>query len=201
MRRAFLLALAVAVSAAPVYPGLADARVLDRLTTSTGRPFAVPGLVEEIPNFAEIQPGVARGGQPTDEGIRLLRDRGYRTVISFRSDSPDRDEVLRSGMGYVEIPLHAGIFGATDPTEEQVRHFLSVVTDPAKRPVFIHCLRGKDRTGVMSAIYRIEACGWTADEAIEEMRAFGFHGYYRGFVRFVRSYSRRASYGSPFSFE
>jgi protein tyrosine phosphatase (PTP) superfamily phosphohydrolase (DUF442 family) len=194
MRRALLFALALAVAAAPVHPGFAGVRVLDRLTTSTGRPFAVPAVEENgIPNFAETCPGVARGGQPTKEGIRFLRDHGYRTVVSFRSDSPDRDEVLRSGMGYVEIPLHAGIFGATDPTEEQVHQFLSVVTDSSRLPVFIHCLRGKDRTGVMSAIYRIETCGWSGDEAIEEMRAFGFHGYYKGFVRFVRAYSRRAS--------
>ena len=191
MRRVFLFALAVAVSAAPAHPGFAGQRVLERPTTSTGKPFAIPALHENgIPNFAVIRPGVARGGQPTEEGIHFLSESGYRTVISFRSDSPDRDEVLRSGMGYVEIPLRAGIFGAIDPTEEQVRLFLSVVTDTTRLPVFIHCLRGKDRTGVMSAIYRVEACGWTADEAIEEMRAFGFHGYYRGLVRFVRAYSR-----------
>ena len=194
MRRALFFALAVVIAAAPVQPGFADARVLERITTSTGKPFAVSEPDGNgIPNFAEIQPGLTRGGQPSEEGIRFLRDHGYRTVVSFRSDSPDRDDVIRSGMDYVEIPLHAGIFGAKDPTEEQVRQFLAVVTDPARRPVFIHCLRGKDRTGIMSAIYRIEACGWTADDAIEEMRAFGFHGYYRGFVRFVRAYAPHAS--------
>jgi protein tyrosine/serine phosphatase len=86
--------------------------------------------------------------------------------------------------------MRAGIFGATPPTEEQVRLFLSVVKDSSRHPVFIHCRRGKDRTGVMSAIYRIEACGWTSDEAIEEMRAFGFSDHYRGLIRFVQTYAR-----------
>jgi protein tyrosine phosphatase (PTP) superfamily phosphohydrolase (DUF442 family) len=192
MRRGFVFVLAIAVSGALSHPGFADPRVLERLTTSTGKQFAVPAVAETgIPNFAETCPGIARGGQPSEEGIRFLRDHGYRTVISFRSNSPDRDEVLRSGMNYVEIPLRASPFRAVEPTEEQVRLFFSVVTDTTKQPVFMHCLRGKDRTGVMSALYRMESCRWTADEAIEEMKAFGFHGHYRGLLRFVRAYSAR----------
>jgi len=190
-RRALVVVAALAVLAPAIRPSAADARVLDRLTTTTGRSLAdcasdIPG----IPNFAEIRPGVTRGGQPTKEGIRFLRDRGFRTVISFRSNPSEREVVLRSGMAYVEIPMRAGIFGAAPPAEEQVRQFLSVVTDSSKYPVFIHCRRGKDRTGVMSAIYRIEACGWATDEAIEEMRALGFSGHYRGLMRFVRGYAR-----------
>jgi protein tyrosine phosphatase (PTP) superfamily phosphohydrolase (DUF442 family) len=144
-------------------------------------------------NFAEIHPGLARGGQPTEAGIRFLRDHGYRTVVSFRSNPSERDLVLRSGMAYVEIPMRAGIFGAAPPTEEQARLFLSVVTDSSRYPVFIHCRRGKDRTGAMSAIYRMEACGWTADEAIEEMRTLGFSRHYRRLLRFVRGYLRHAA--------
>lgn len=178
MRRAFLLALAIAVFGTPIHTGFADAR--------TG-----------ISNFAEIGTGVARGGQPTEEGIRFLRDQGYRTVINFRSNPSERDDVLRSGMAYYEIPMRAGIFSAAPPTKEQVRLFLSVVTDSSKLPVFIHCRRGKDRTGVMSALYRIEACGWTPDEAIEEMRVLGFSGHYRGLLRFVRAYSRTAFAPAP----
>ena len=180
-------------TAAAAQPRTADARALETLTTSTGKHFAVPvpdGV--GIPNFAEIQSGLTRGGRPTKEGIQFLRDKGYRTVVSFRSNRDERYEVLRSGMEYVEIPMHAGLFGAAPPTGEQVRLFLSVVSDSSRYPIFMHCRRGKDRTGVMSAIYRMEACGWTADEAIEEMKAFGFSGHYRGLLRFVRAYSRDA---------
>jgi protein tyrosine phosphatase (PTP) superfamily phosphohydrolase (DUF442 family) len=191
MGRALVFAAAFAVAAPAIQPDLAGARVLERLATSTGKPFAACASdANGIQNFAEIRKGMSRGGQPTKEGIEFLRDQGYRTVISFRSNPSEREAVLGSGMAYVEIPMRAGIFGATPPTEEQVRLFLSVAMDPSRYPVFIHCRRGKDRTGVMSAIYRIEACGWTPDEAIEEMRAFGFSDHYRGLLRFVQTYAR-----------
>ena len=44
---------------------------------------------------------------------------------------------------------------------------------------------------MMAAIYRIEREGWTNEEAIEEMRAFGCHHIYRDLIGFVRSYSPR----------
>lgn len=192
--RALALAMAVAALGTAVQPSASAARVLERLTTQTGRHFAVPVPdANGIPNFAEIRPGLARGGQPTAEGVRFLRERGYRTIVSFRSNRVEREEALRFGIAYIEIPMRAGILGATPPTEEQVRLFLSVVTDSTNDPVFIHCRRGKDRTGVMSALYRIEACGWTAGEAVEEMRAFGFSGHYRRLLRFVHSYSPQSS--------
>ncbi len=94
-------------------------------------------------------------------------------------------------MQYVHIPMRSGLFSAQPPTEGQVRQFLSVVGDSSRYPIFIHCHAGKDRTGAMSAIYRMEVCGWTADEAVEEMKAFGFSGRYRRLLRFVQGYPGR----------
>jgi protein tyrosine/serine phosphatase len=142
-----------------------------------------------IPRFAEIRPGLARGGEPGEEGLRYLRDRGYKTIVSFLTNKAESAYVVQSGMRYVHIPMRSGLFHAEPPTEEQVRQFLSVVSDSTRYPVFIHCHAGKDRTGAMSAIYRMEACGWTADEAVDEMRAFGFSGRYHRLLRYVRGYS------------
>ena len=149
-----------------------------------------------IPRFAEIEPGLARGGQPTAEGLQFLRDRGYRTVISFRSNSKERRTLEGMGIRYVQIPLHAGLFGASPPSREEVARFLSVVSDSSLRPVFIHCKRGKDRTGAMAAIYRIEACGWGNEDAIREMLSFGFDRRYRKLMNYVRDYEPRAA-GPP----
>jgi protein tyrosine phosphatase (PTP) superfamily phosphohydrolase (DUF442 family) len=150
-----------------------------------------------IPRFAEIEPGLARGGQPKERGLRFLRERGYRTVISFRPNSPERKDLEAMGIRYIEIPMRSSPFGAATPTKEDVRRFLSAVSDSTLRPIFIHCRRGKDRTGAMAAIYRIEACGWTNEEAIREMKAFGFNGLYRNLKRYVRTYERGSAAVSP----
>jgi protein tyrosine/serine phosphatase len=56
-----------------------------------------------------------------------------------------------------------------------VRKALSVMTDPANQPVFLHCSRGVDRVGVVVAVYRMEVDGWSKEEAEAEMDALGFH--------------------------
>ena len=186
-----LVLLACAVSAAA--PTSAGAVLLDGLHSSTGKVYGIPKPeVRGIANFAEIEPGLARGAKPTDEGLAELKARGFRTVIGLRHDPDERERLAKLGIDYVELPMHAGMFGAAVPTPEQIRTFLDVATDPAKRPVFFHCRRGRDRTGAMAAIYRVERSGWRISEAVEEMRAFGFHSYYRKLLRFVESYRSSA---------
>jgi len=87
----------------------------------------------------------------------------------------------------IEIPLRAD-WESVPPTDAELKAFFDVVLDPARQPVYIHCAFGKDRTGTMAAVYRLEMDGWTADEALQEMEAFGYHNYYKDFVKFIRSY-------------
>lgn len=161
--------------------------------TGGGKPFA-ERVSEDvgIARFALIRPGLARGGEPNQGGLRYLRDHGYRTVVSFLTNDAESSWVVNSGMRWIHIPMRSGLFSAQPPTQDQVRQFLSVVTDSTQYPVFIHCHAGKDRTGAMSAIYRMEACGWTKDEALAEMDSFGFSGRYRRLRGYVEAYA-----GSP----
>jgi len=167
----------------------AAARIQDRLISSTGKVFAVAKPeVPGIGNFAEIEPGLTRGANPTDEGIEYLRAHRYKTVVAFWSRSGEREKLRRAGIELVELPIRAGLFGSDTPTKEQIAEFLRLAADSARRPLFFHCRRGRDRTGAMAAIYRMEREGWRRADAIEEMKAFGSHSYYRSLYRFVESY-------------
>ena len=73
---------------------------------------------------------------------------------------------------------------------------VEIALDPARRPLFIHCARGKDRTGMMAGLYRIEAQGWEPVAAVEEMRFFGYHGWYHDLIDYVRRYVPRG-YRAP----
>jgi tyrosine-protein phosphatase SIW14 len=148
--------------------------------------YATPAPELGIPNAARMGEGVYRGAQPDAAGMRTLREKGFRTLVSFRTGTGAKVE----GMEVVEIPIEARI-DSDPPTEEQVKRFFEVVLDPARRPVYIHCAFGKDRTGTMAAIYRIEVDGWTPQQAIDEMQHFGFRGWYRDLEEFVRGYRPR----------
>jgi protein tyrosine phosphatase (PTP) superfamily phosphohydrolase (DUF442 family) len=108
--------------------------------------------------------------------------------VNLRQEYSEREEVEALGFRSVEIPLRADLVGSRAPTTDQIQTFLREVTDPANAPVFIHCLRGRDRTGTMVAIYRIEVDGWTNEEALEEMDRYGFHGFYKQLRNCVRDY-------------
>jgi protein tyrosine/serine phosphatase len=49
------------------------------------------------------------------------------------------------------------------------------VNDPANAPVYVHCKGGKHRTGALTAVYRITHDNWTAEQAYEEMKQYGFN--------------------------
>lgn len=149
----------------------------------------LPG-VPGVENFARVNPNLYRGGQPTEEGFKHLKAMGIKTVIDFRSYHSTKKLVEAAGMTPVEIPLKADL-GSVPPSDDELKKFFEVLLDPTRQPVYIHCAFGKDRTGTMAACYRLECDGWTPDEALQEMEAFGYHYIYRDLINFVKSYKPR----------
>jgi len=165
--------------------------------TTTQKAFAqrLPG-VSGLENFARVNPSLYRGAQPTEEGFRQLKAMGVKTVIYFRSHHSTKKQVEAAGMTPIEIPLHADL-GSTPPNEEELKAFFKVVLDPACQPCYIHCAFGKDRTGTMAAVYRLEVDGWSPEEAMQEMESFGYHNVYRDLVNFIRTYKPRGFGKTP----
>ena len=144
------------------------------------RLFGLPGLT----NVGRVANGIFRGAQPEPEGYATLKAMGVRSVINLRTRHGEREAVEAAGMRYVKIPM--SFWRNVDPAV--VRLALSVMTDPANQPVFVHCSRGVDRTGVVAAVYRMEVDGWSKAEAEAEMDAFGFHEIWSQLKEFVRRY-------------
>lgn len=144
----------------------------------------VPGIA----NFAWLAPGVARGAQPDAAGFAWLARQGFRTVITFRQHHDEEHRVAPTGMRLIEIPVQADVLGSSRPAAAQLARFFATVRDSAARPVYFHCARGRDRTGMFAALYRMEIDGWTREEAIAEMQAFGYSDFFRDLIATVRGY-------------
>ena len=140
-----------------------------------------------VERFAQVDSGLARGSRPNELGVASLAGHGFRTVVSLREDHDERARVTAAGMRYVEIPMKIGPFGAPVPTEAQARAFLEAVTDPAGRPAYVHCKHGRDRTGVMVALYRVKVSGWAAEDAVREAEDRGLRPQYKSYRRWIRS--------------
>jgi len=188
-RRSHLLASGVWL--ALLSTGSCSAEVAVPAGSTSIREFATRVPEAPIENYALLTPAIGRGAQPDERGLRYLAERGFRTVVNLRSHHSEGAEAELLGLRCIELPLHADALGSTAPTDEEVRRFFEIVLDPSSQPVFFHCKHGKDRTGTMAALYRIEVDGWTNEEAVEEMLAFGYHTYYRDLIDYVRAYERK----------
>jgi protein tyrosine/serine phosphatase len=139
----------------------------------------------DLPNLHKVDEKVYRGAQPTDEGLRKLAKMGIHTVVDLRG--PEHSEVYEkgvveaAGMHYVSIPMR----GMISPTDNQVSGALKVMNDPDAGPVFVHCRRGADRTGVVVACYRISHQGWNLSDALNEAREDGMSPFEVALRRYV----------------
>jgi protein tyrosine/serine phosphatase len=127
----------------------------------------------KIENFGRIDDHYYRGAQPKNHDYQDLATFGIRSVITLTSDDTDPNEktiVEKTGMKYYQIPMDSKI----PPTPSQLAEFLRIVNDGDNQPVYVHCVAGKHRTGVMTAAYRLSHYGWTADQAYEEMKQYKF---------------------------
>jgi len=136
-----------------------------------------------LPNFAQVSEGLYRGAQPTAAGFTELKKMGIKTVVNLRAMHSDRDKLRGTGLQYAAIPCDAW-----HPEEEDVAAFLKVVIDPANRPVFVHCQHGADRTGMMTAAYRMVEEGWTAEDAMAELPRFGFHPVFKDIQKYLKGF-------------
>jgi tyrosine-protein phosphatase SIW14 len=139
-----------------------------------------------VDNFGQVSPTYYRGAQPEGRDYTDLAALGVRTVINLTSDDARTDEgamVEKAGMAYVQIPMTTH----QPPTQAELATFLGIVNDPARQPVFVHCVGGRHRTGVMTAVYQMTNDGWSSDQAFAEMKKFRFgpsflHAEFKDFV-------------------
>jgi protein-tyrosine phosphatase len=88
-------------------------------------------------------------------------------------------------MTYYHIPMTTHVA----PTAAQIAQFLAV-TGQGSEPVYVHCVGGRHRTGVMTAIYRMLRDGWSPEQAFQEMKRykFGADFLHPEFTKFVLAF-------------
>jgi tyrosine-protein phosphatase SIW14 len=139
-------------------------------TDSADHSFGQPLTIKGVPNAGQVTPRLYRGAQPTTQGFEALAGLGINIVVDLRGSREDeRERVTKLGMQYVAIPWHCPF-----PKDDAFAQFLTLLRQNPGKKVFVHCRLGDDRTGMTVAAFRIAEQGWTAQEAMNEMEAFGF---------------------------
>jgi protein tyrosine/serine phosphatase len=135
---------------------------------------AAPSVRMRIDNFARVSDTYFRGAQPVGSDYADLAKLGVKTIINLIGDSDldamEQSSVEKLGMRYVYIPMSTH----QAPTAKQLEAFLSIVNDSASQPVYVHCVGGRHRTGVMTAVYRMNKDGLSGQAAFQEMKKFNY---------------------------
>lgn len=137
------------------------------------------GGTDSIPNFHQVNPWLYRGGAPEAAGVEKLAKLGIKTIVDLEGGwfkkEPSEIKVERqwagkAGMKFFHVPMHP-LFS---PKIKDIDKALAYIADPHNKPVFVHCERGSDRTGIVIAAYRIKIEKWTVPQAYKEMKACGY---------------------------
>jgi protein tyrosine/serine phosphatase len=142
--------------------------------------WAVKLTKPNLSNLHQVTTNLYRGAQPSSKGMAELKAMGVKTVVNLRRFHSDKDELTGTDLKQSRLqmdPWHA--------EDEDVIGFLKIAADTNSLPIFVHCQRGADRTGMMCAMYRVVICNWTKEEAIREMKEGGFN-FYPGWKKIVR---------------
>ena len=168
-----------------------------RPDSSTSAANVIHAAKIRISNFGQVDPVYFRGAQPKGRDYADLAALGVKTLINLTSDDADTHEQAMAkgaGLAYFAIPMTTHVV----PTAAQIAEFLSVVNNPANQPVYVHCVGGRHRTGVMTAVYRMIHDGWPSDRAFREMKQykFGADFLHPEFKQFVYSYGAQLASGA-----
>ena len=129
--------------------------------------------------FSEVTPGVLyRGHTPTSaaELSALVKATGIRTVIDLDQGWKPTGFTLEKERTWCVANdvkfLNDALSNLLKPSPKRIREIVADIV-AAEKPVFVHCLHGEDRTGLVIGAYRMLVEGWSFDRACAEMIAHG----------------------------
>lgn len=163
---------------------------------------AVSTIPHAPANFRVVRTGLARGGHPDVASLDFLRAQGVGTIVDLEIDDgieatteqiqTEVAEAEARGFRVYQFPMSAFEPALSDRFDLLVERTLSVIArpnpiDPTRTGVYVHCLHGQDRTGLIIGLERVDQEQWTAERAYAEMLVDGFHPMFLG----LREYFER----------
>ena len=125
--------------------------------------------------LAVVVPGrIIRGAWQCPRPLRriLARER-IKTILSLTAinqDDPkyvDQARVVReTGVDWAFVPIRGSY-----ATLAEMERAVEILADPARQPIFYHCVAGHHRSSQVQAAYRIAHDGWSSSRAWAEVAA------------------------------
>ena len=145
----------------------------------------------EICNFHKVYDDLYRGGRPSCIGLAKLEALGIRTFIDLGGAGaaihPCKAEAAARGIRFIRVKIRLPKIILTGVSDAQLRDLFATMRN-ASKPIFVSCSLGRDRTGMVVALYRIKRAEMSFNEARQEAVYYGYRPRFRGLRNALNRY-------------
>lgn len=136
------------------------------------------------PNLFQVTPTLFRSAQLGKDDVAELKALGIKNVVGLRAFHSDDDWLRKSGIKASRIKIYTW---AVDD-DNIVAALKAIRTAEKEGPVLLHCWHGADRTGLVSAMYRLLYQGWSKEQALDELQngGYGYHAVWKNIPVYLR---------------
>jgi tyrosine-protein phosphatase SIW14 len=142
------------------------------------------------PNFgAVIDHQVFRSAFPQDRNLDFLDALGVKTLLCFVDTDPSDGYsafIRTNGVKRVRIDISPNKEGRVMTSSDSICEALLVVLDATNYPLYIHCNRGRHRTGCVIACMR-KVQGWPMEAIVAEYEAYSNPKTRDGDLEFIKN--------------
>jgi protein tyrosine/serine phosphatase len=149
------------------------------------RPADWASPVAEAQNLFRVNQDFYRSAQLESKDVAMLQTLGIKTVVSLRSFHSDTGIFKDTGIKLQRIGINTW-----NINDSNVISALRAIKAAEKDgPVLLHCMHGADRTGLVTAMYRILYQAWSKEKALEELMkgGYGYHSMWKNIPEYLKN--------------
>lgn len=125
-----------------------------------------------ISNLHKVTDQLYRGGAPSPKDVQWLKENlDIKKIVSLDQEAGQRiDRACKLlNIKHIMLPLQIDRKSLLKLLQQDLNDLLM-----SDGPTFIHCHWGKDRTGLVVAMFKCKYMGMSPEAAIEEAKSYGF---------------------------
>lgn len=135
------------------------------------------GVLEPRIPIDSAGPFIGRCAMPDEHGFGVIRTMGYDVIAKLCTEDefPVREEArlfrATDGRQVIQFPNLSPL----NPDTKEMRRIAEEIIrlDAAGAKVLMHCMKGRDRSGLVAAPIRLIKDKWTLEQALEEFDLYG----------------------------
>jgi len=145
----------------------------------------------DICGFHKVDNDLYRGGRPTCNGLSKLQALGMRTFINLGGADGAlhgcEDDARKAGVRFISFHISLAQTVLTGVSDDRLRRLFALMQE-APKPIFLSCYLGRDRTGMIVALYRVRRRELSLQEATKEAVYYGYRPHFIGLRKTLERY-------------